>query len=84
MDEQQHRAETREQMVTNVRDAIQDQRRYARDLQNTLQGTRSPTDPGNVSPFLAGVQVGLELAAAEVDSLDSEVLYGPREDESDG
>jgi len=30
-----------------------------------------------------GGQVGLELAAAEVDSLDSEVFYGPWED-SDG
>lgn len=68
--------EMRIQMVENVEDGLKDYRDGAESMRSLLEAHRQFTDPGNVRPFLSGVEVGLQLAEHEVANLNCEIMYG--------
>jgi hypothetical protein len=77
-------AEERVKMVDRVQDAIRDHRQSAKDLHRLLHSSRRYSDPGNVMPFLSGVQVGLELAEQELeDGISPSILRGPEDGDSE-
>lgn len=75
------RNDTREELINNAQDRLRDQRQFARTLVTEIKGHRDPADPGNVVPFLAGVQAGLQLGEMEIEGLDQSLLYEPEGDD---
>jgi len=82
-DRSKHRNEAREEMFGNAKDRLRDQRKFARMLVTELKGNRNPSDPGNVMPFLAGVQAGLQLGEMEIEDLDKSIMYEPEDNDGE-
>ncbi|MDS0280054.1 hypothetical protein NDI85_19910 [Halomicroarcula sp. S1AR25-4] len=70
------RGEMRVQMVDNVEDSINSYRTMARDLRRLVEGASGVADPGNVRPFLTGVDAGLQLAEQDMANISREILHG--------
>lgn len=76
----ERRNDYRNTALRNAESELRDKRSFARSI-NTQLSAHGVSDPGNVQPFLAGVQVGLQMGEFAIeDHLDVSMLYEPEPD----
>lgn len=75
MTDETDRGEMRVQMVENTQEYLRDCRNMSSTVRTVLN-SHSYSSVNNTQTFLKGVEVGLQIAEMEIDSLNSDLMYG--------